>query len=59
MPWRGTAATATTLVAADPSRINESIAVARDGIYVEGREGLNARPVRIDVSGKTMPIALP
>ncbi len=47
MPWTGTAATATTLVAARPGRINESVAVARDGIYVGGREGLNARPLRI------------
>ncbi len=58
MPWTGTAATATTLVAAKPGRINESIAVARDGVYVGGREGLNARPLRV-AGGTAAAIALP
>ncbi len=59
MPWSGTAATATTLVAARPGRINESVAVARDGIYVGGREGLNGRPLRIGADGKAAAIRLP
>lgn len=58
MPWSGTAATATTIVAARADRINDSVAVARDGIYVGGREGLNARPLRI-AGGVVTPVALP
>ena len=58
MPWSGTAATATTLVAARPDRINESVAVARDAIYVGGREGLLARPLRV-AAGRVTPVALP
>ncbi len=59
MKWSGTAATATTLVPASPSRINESVAVARDGVYVGGREGLFARPLRVEGDGVIAPIALP
>ncbi len=59
MKWSGTAATATTLVAARADRINESVAVARDGVYVGGREGLNARPLRVEVDGVVAPIKLP
>lgn len=58
MPWSGTAATATTLVPAEPGRINESVAVARDGVYVGGREGLFARPLRV-ADGRVTPITLP
>ena len=58
MPWSGTAATATTLVAPQPGRINESVAVARDAVYVGGRVGLNARPLRV-ADGKASAIPLP
>ena len=58
MPWSGTAATATTLVAAKAGRINESVAVAHDGVYIGGREGLNARPIRV-ANGVTTAIKLP
>lgn len=59
MKWSGTATTATTIVPARPGRINESVAVARDGVYVGGREGLNARPLRVEVDGVVAPIELP
>ncbi len=59
MPWSGTAATATVVVAARPARINESVGVARDAFYVGGREGLNARPLRIAADGRAAPVALP
>lgn len=58
MPWSGTAASAATLVAARPDRINEAIAVARDGVYVGGREGLFARPLKV-ADGAMTPILLP
>ncbi|MBV8971022.1 MAG: S9 family peptidase [Sphingomonadaceae bacterium] len=58
MPWTGTAATARTIVPARLDRINESVAVARDGIYVGGREGLNGRPLRI-AEGRIEKVALP
>ena len=58
MPWSGTAATAATLVPASAGRINESVAVARDGVYVGGREGLFARPLRV-AGGRVTPVALP
>ena len=53
MPWTGTAASATTLVPARPGRINESVGIARDGVYVGGREGLFARPLRVAATGAT------
>ncbi len=59
MKWSGTAATATTLVPARPERINESVAMARDGVYVGGREGLDGRLVRVEVDGVVVPIAMP
>ncbi len=59
MPWSGTAATAATLLAARAGRINESVAMARDGVYVGGREGLNGRPLRLGADGRTQPVALP
>ena len=59
MRWTGTAANATTLLAGKPGRINESLAAASDGLYVGGREGLSARPLRIAAGGKVEAIVLP
>jgi prolyl oligopeptidase len=33
--------------------------VARDGLYIGGREGLNARPLLIDAQGRTSAVKLP
>lgn len=59
MSWSETASTAKTLLAGSPDRINESVGIAREGIYVGGREGLNARPLFFGASGQVRQISLP
>lgn len=59
MTWSGTAATAKELITARADRVNESVGIARDGIYVGGREGLNARPLVVDATGRSTAVRLP
>jgi prolyl oligopeptidase len=59
VPVGGTLAQAKTLVAARNDRLIESIAAAKDGLYVGVREGLNSKLLRVSPAGATAPIALP
>jgi len=58
MPWSGTAATATTIVPAKPDQFIESIAKAKDALYVGGRERLTGTVWRV-AGGRTEALAMP
>lgn len=55
----GPLASATLLMAARPGRVIESVAAARDAVYVAAREGLYSKLYRIDDTGSTSEIAVP
>ena len=50
---------ATVVMSASATRVIESVAAARDGVYVAAREGLASKLYRIDDSGAASEIAVP
>jgi prolyl oligopeptidase len=59
VPIGGSLAQAKTLVPASDNRLVESIAAAKDGLYVAVREGLNSKLLHVSATGETEEIALP
>jgi prolyl oligopeptidase len=59
VPIGGSLAQAKTLVEASNARLIESIAAARDGLYVAVREGLYSKLLHVSPGGHTENIALP